>query len=196
MFRTMKENCVDFVVDEKNYKTSADWTIENGIVSCFFVRSEKDGEKWKELSRGIVLQVEIASLPEAVVEFCVGYGLKQVIADRNFAMAKAEFTTELERDRVDNAQAFLAEMFESGKIPMKRKEGSGMTKERQKEKNEMTAELSRAIFSGDFTRAKEITEAMAAKGFVENGNAPAAPSAKPAPVKAPEVITRKKNSKK
>lgn len=191
MFKVMKENCADFVVGNSAYKTAADWTIENGTVSCFFVRSEKDGEKWKEISRGMVLQVEIASLPAAVVEFCVGYGLKQVIADRNFAMPKAEFTAELERERVDNASAFLTEMFETGKIPMKRREGSGMTKERQKEKNEMTAELSRAIFSGDFAKAKEITEAMAAKGFVENGNAaPAAPSAKP------EVITRKKNAKK
>lgn len=185
MFRIFMNACIDFVTGNDNYKSGADWISTGRVLQCFFVRSKREakGSDWVEISRSLVLELDVDTLPEKVKDFCLFYGAKQLIADRKFAMSSKLFTTELERDKLRGAEEFLTEMFAIQDIPAKRQ--SGNAKARQKEKDALTEALSKAIFSGDFVKAKEITEQMREKGFVEDGNAA------PAPEK-PAVMNKKK----
>lgn len=189
MFRIFLNACIDFVTGNDNYKSGADWISTGRVLQCFFVRSKREakGSDWVEISRSLVLELDVDSLPEKVKDFCLFYGAKQLIADRKFAMSSKLFTKELERDKLRGAEEFLTEMFAIQDIPAKRQ--SGNAKARQKEKDALVEKLNRAIFSGDFATAGKITEEMREKGYVEDLNA-SAPAEKPAPV------VKKKSAKK
>jgi len=195
MFKVFLGACVDFVTGDKNYKSGADWVTTARTLQCFFVRSKRENAdaEWVEISRGLVMEISVDMLPEKVKDFCLFYGMKQLVADRKFAMSAKLFTKELERDRINAAEEFLKEMEAIQDIPAKR--ASGNAKARQKEKDSLTQALSKAIFSGDFALAKTITEEMREKGFVEDGNATPAP-AQTAVSSAPVVVKKKKTAKK
>jgi hypothetical protein len=178
---------------DKTRKTGISFTLDNAVASCFFLHKVKnEDDTWETESRKVAefdlndVFPDFLGMNEAQ-RFIAFYGFKQKMQDSG---VNIPVTKDIEKDKIEK-MGEIWDIFAAGKAPERIRTGGGNAKERQKEKDALTLELSRAIFSGDFARAKEITEAMAAKGFVENGNAaPAATSAKP------EVITRKKNVKK
>ena len=156
------EKAVDFSVSD-DWKSAASWTDRGQNIVCEFVRSEKDGKKWKEISRDEVISVDIDALSDDVKDFCVRYGLKQILADRNFATPKDEMDIDTERTRLNNAEAFLMEMFETGKVPVKRRKG--LSEEQKKERKVLVDKLAVAMKERNWKLAGEIGDEMEAKGY-------------------------------
>ena len=161
-FVVYKDRAVDFLTEE-DWKSSASWTDRGSYVVCEFIRSEKDGKKWKELSRSEVILVDVTKLSASVKDFCLRYGLKQILADRNFATPKEEMDKETERTRLSDVEAFLTEVFETEKMPLKRKKG--LSEEQKKERKALVDKLAIAMKAKDWALAGKIGDEMEQKGY-------------------------------